>query len=220
MFQFLDLSLMTTGIYQEVLDRVKKGEKFLDLGCCLGQEIRQLVLDGVPSINTYGFDLYDDFFDIGYELFNDRDRLQTTFIVADVFNDASSLSALAGQMNIIYTGAFFHLFNLEEQETIALRIIQLLKPQPGSLIIGRQSGSESPGEYSRSGDKGGRKHFRHNVQTWTELWGRVGRRTESKWSVVADLHRPEYALAGVEGNSTTMRNKMGAKGLRFTIERQ
>lgn len=79
MYQFLDLSLMTTDVYQEVLERVKHGENFLDLGCCFGQEIRQLVFDGAPSANTYGSDLWSDFLSIGYELFKDKDRLQTTF---------------------------------------------------------------------------------------------------------------------------------------------
>src|ERR1700759_3774499 len=123
MFQFLDLSLVTTDVYQEVLERIKHGEKFLDLGCCFGQEIRKLVFDGAPSANTYGSDLYDSFLSIGYDLFKDSGRLQTTFIAADVFDDSSSLTRLAGQMNIIYTGAFFHLFDLEQQEKIAIRII-------------------------------------------------------------------------------------------------
>src|ERR1700761_8160460 len=179
MFQFLDLSMVTTDIYQEVLERIKHGEKFLDLGCCFGQEIRRLVFDGAPSVNTYGSDLWEGFLSIGYELFKDKDRLQTTFIAADVFDDSSPLTTLAGQMNIIYTGAFFHLFNLEDQEKIAIRIIQLLAPQPGSLIVGRQSGSEISGEFSRSGDVNARKSFRHNEQSWKELWDRVGEKTGS-----------------------------------------
>src|ERR1700744_4549081 len=121
MFQFLDISMATMGVYQEVLGRVKRGEKFLDLGCCVGQEIRQLVFDGAPSANTYGSDLWGDFFAVGYELFSDKDKLQTTCIAADVFDDRSPLTKLTGKINIIYTGAFFHLFSLEEQEKIAAR---------------------------------------------------------------------------------------------------
>ncbi|KAK3322624.1 hypothetical protein B0H66DRAFT_554854 [Apodospora peruviana] len=225
MFQFLDLSLSSmTSIYAEVLQRLKTGNKFLDLGCCLGQEIRQLVFDGAPSANTYGVDLYGGFFAVGYKLFADRDRLQTTFIAADIFDELSPLATtqLAGQIDIVYVGAVFHLFSLQEQEMMAVRLVQLLAPRAGSLIIGRQSGSEEAGEFSRAGDKNGKSHFRHNPQSWRELWDRVGERTGSKWHVEeADLSAPEFGLssAAAEGMSAEIRNKMSAKGLRFVVRR-
>ena len=42
-FGFLDLSVMASPHYKQIVDRVKGGEKLLDLGCCFGQEVRQLV---------------------------------------------------------------------------------------------------------------------------------------------------------------------------------
>lgn len=42
-YRFLDLSIISSPQYDEILSRVKSGEKFLDLGCCFGQEVRQLV---------------------------------------------------------------------------------------------------------------------------------------------------------------------------------
>ncbi|KAH8898667.1 hypothetical protein GQ53DRAFT_877703 [Thozetella sp. PMI_491] len=219
MFQFLDLSMMSTASYQEILDRVKGGQKFLDLGCCLGQEIRQLVFDGALSENTYGSDLWEGFFPVGYELFKDEDRLRTTFIPADVFDDSSPLTKLSGMMDIVHTGALFHLFGLEQQEQLALRIVQLLAPRPGSMLIGRQSGSEVSGESSRAGDKSGRKSFQHNPQSWAELWARIGEQTGSKWSVEADLSQPEFTMLSQEGKSKELEKKMTAKGLRFFVKR-
>ncbi|KAM7200349.1 hypothetical protein V8F20_005326 [Naviculisporaceae sp. PSN 640] len=231
MFQFLDLSLKSMiSIYPEIIDRVKNGDKFLDLGCCLGQEIRRLVLDGAPSVNTYGSDLYEEFFAVGYKLFNDYKesgaadggrRLDTTFIAADVFDDTSRLvTELAGKMDILYTGAFFHLFTLNEQEKVAARVVQLLAPNPGSLIVGRQSGSEEAGEDVRKGGPGGRGPFRHNAQSWKDLWERVGQATGSRWSVEADVSSPEYSLAGVaDGKSKEMQSKITGRGLRYVIRR-
>lgn len=212
--------MVTTEVYQEVLERVKNGDKFVDLGCCFGQEIRKLVHDGAPSINTYGSDLWGGFLSMGYELFKDKGRLQTTFIAADIFDDNSPLAKLSGQMNIIYVGDFLHLFNLEEQEDISIRIAHLLAPQPGSLIIGRQSGSETAGEYSRLGDTSGRRHFQHNPQSWKQLWQRVGDKTGSRWSADVDLC-PEFKFKPLvaEDKSNEVQRLMNAKGLRFIIRR-
>jgi hypothetical protein len=194
----------------------QNGGKCLDLGCCLGQEIRQLVVDGAPSENIYGSDLYGGYFDVGYELFKDQDKLQTTFIEADIFNNASRLTELKGKMNIIYTGALFHLFGLEEQKRIAITVVQLLAPQPRSIVCGQQSGNEKPGEYGRKGDTSGRKSFRHNPQSWKELWEHVGEVTGSKWEVEADLDSPEFVLSVPESNKLI---ENGPRGLRFVVKR-
>ncbi|KAK4182541.1 hypothetical protein QBC35DRAFT_546927, partial [Podospora australis] len=223
MFQFLNLHLNTAPVYSEVLDRLKsKNKKFLDLGCCLGQEISQLVFDGAPSENMYGSDLHRGFFDVGYELFQDRDALRTTFIAADIFDssDMSTLAALRGKMDIIYTGAFFHLWSLEEQERAATQVLRLLTPRPGSMIIGRQTGNDEAGPFSRAGDTSGRTHYRHNAESWTELWNRVGEVIGVKLVVEAELSAPEYTLsASAEGQSPEIQRKITDKGLRFVVRR-
>jgi cyclopropane fatty-acyl-phospholipid synthase-like methyltransferase len=37
------MRIATSQDYPEMLERVKKGQKLLDLGCAFGQELRQLV---------------------------------------------------------------------------------------------------------------------------------------------------------------------------------
>jgi hypothetical protein len=61
------------------------------------------------------------------------------------------------------------MLTLEEQEMIANRMNQLLSFQPGSLIVGQQSGNENAREYSLMVDANWKKHFRHHPETWKEL---------------------------------------------------
>ncbi|KAL9591365.1 MAG: hypothetical protein Q9179_007798 [Wetmoreana sp. 5 TL-2023] len=101
--RFLNLSLSRHPQYPEVLARLSRSrnalpasqpgeslepkkppELFLDLGCCLGQDIRKLVVDGAASENLYGLDIEPHFIDLGYELFRDRRTLKSRFTIADL----------------------------------------------------------------------------------------------------------------------------------------
>lgn len=47
-----------------MLERVKKGEKLLDLGCAFGQELRQLVSSfGLSPVISYFDEAYHKFFE-------------------------------------------------------------------------------------------------------------------------------------------------------------
>ena len=47
-----------------------------------------------------------------------------------------------------------------------------MKPQSGSLLVGRQVGNEDAGEHPSRSGLGSR--FRHNVDNWRKLWTEVG----------------------------------------------
>lgn len=67
--------------------------------------------------------------------------------------------------------------------TVAKRVIQLLRPQAGSLLVGRQVGRIDPADPD---DKvNAPAHFRHNVETWKRLWGQVEAETGTRWEVQA-----------------------------------
>jgi hypothetical protein len=45
---FLDFSIQRSPIYKEIIEKCKnEGATVIDFGCCLGQDVRQLVYDGV-----------------------------------------------------------------------------------------------------------------------------------------------------------------------------
>ena len=195
--RFLNLSLRMHPAYSQILDRLTgvSNTTLLDLGCCFAQDLRQLVHDGVASDRLYGIDIDQKFLDLGYELFLDRSTLQSHFTAVDLLapfgiNDLANMNA---KIDIIWAASFFHLFPRPRQLIAAKTVTTILKPSPGSMLVGRQLGSTKPGEYDVMKD--GRWQFRHDVQSWTELWDEVGRETGTRWRVEATLDEVEFGYA-------------------------
>ncbi|KAJ6168339.1 hypothetical protein N7497_001182 [Penicillium chrysogenum] len=204
-FRFLDLSIPQSPLYPEVLDRLRSGQKLLDVGCAVGQELRQLVFDGVPSENLYASDLRQDFYDIGYDLFNDHDHLKAQFIVADIFDDNSDLvKNLTNKIDIVNAASFFHLFDWDLQLLVAKRLVGLLQDKPGSLLIGRQIDKEAAG-----------KHYRHDPATWKKFWEQVGAETGTKWEVETRMEK----WAGADKMMKDYHEGMDTFKLRFSVRR-
>ncbi|KAH8693712.1 hypothetical protein BGW36DRAFT_301111 [Talaromyces proteolyticus] len=212
-FRFLQLSLVETIHYNEILQRVKAGEKFLDAGCCFGQELRQLAFDGAPEGNLYGTDISLDFMNLGYDLFLDKDRFKARFIAADIFDDNSDLvKELTGQIDIIYAGSFLHLFGKEDSFKVAKRLVSLLKDKPNALILGRQVGNIDPGEQREvAGEK---SIFRHNEASWIEFWHQVGEETGVKWKVEASL------VSGLAESTWKWHKDKNVRLLKFAVRRE
>ena len=122
-----------------------------------------------------GVDIQQEFIDLGYELFKDKDTLQSEFIAADIFNTETTnpLAKLDDRVDIIHASSFFHLFGWEDQKKIARRVVKLLRARKGSLLVGRQVGDENPGEKVRRSGTGSR--YRHNADSWRTMWNEVGK---------------------------------------------
>ncbi|TKA70679.1 hypothetical protein B0A49_04383 [Cryomyces minteri] len=168
-------------------------------------DIRKLVSDGVPSENCYGADLRLDLIDTGYDLFKDKETLKFKFIAADILDDNSELNQLDCQIDIVHAASFLHLFDWTDQMSAAKRIVKLLKPQTGSLTIGRQVGNVTAGEQPRRVENGSRM-FRHNEESFRRFWAEVGDDTGTQWEVDVKLmdwtgplaKRPEWVDSGVK----------------------
>lgn len=87
------------------------------------------------------------------------------------------------------------------------------------MLVGRQLGNTSPGEYEQSGYGGETARFRHNAESWGELWEEVGKKTGSQWKVEAKLD--EFGLGNheLEKKLTERRKEDGARGLTFVVRR-
>lgn len=124
---------------------------------------------GAPSENLYGSDLHYDFMTLGYDLFCDRCTLKSTFIGADILDENSMLlTRLTGQLSIIYTSLFFHLFDWDQQLLAIKHIIQLLVPASRSLITGSFV-AYNDANLAKS-KLGTLLPFYHSLESWQQLW--------------------------------------------------
>lgn len=194
-FSFLDLGMTKSVYYQEAVERLKsksspRNERLLDLGCCVGQVLRQLVYEGVDPKKLSGADLHREFIDLGYEMFGDAETeagKSFTFVSGDILADSPSpFDALAGSVTMIHAANFFHLFNWDEQVKAAKRIVGLLNDThdtdspAGISIFGAQLAHRLPGEH-RIMPLNPRTRYLHDATSFQKLWDEVGAATDTKW---------------------------------------
>ncbi|KAJ5083211.1 hypothetical protein N7456_012638 [Penicillium angulare] len=216
-YRFLNLTLLTHPLYDSILMRLKSNPNsiYLDLGCCFGQDLRQLVYDGVPSSQLTGLDIEGPLMSLGYQLFLDQETLDSRFLVANIFKGESQgepwTGLLATGADIIHCSAFFHLFPLQEQIEAAKIIGKLVRKN--GMIVGRQSGSVKPAEVPAI--KPGSTSFRHDVSTLAEMWNKVGEETGTKWKVEGSLDQ-----VGIKSKTTSAVEDENSRRLLFTITRE
>ena len=178
-FRFMDLDLSNHPRYSEILSRLKspdEDELFLDFGCCVGQDIRKLLLDGAPVSKIYGSDILPEFIETGYELFRDKSTFPSDHFVApaDAFDESgdNALARFDGKVSILHISAVFHLFGLEQQRKLARRCLKLLSHKKKCLVLGGQTANINAGEYPRGN---GGMRWRHNSESWAQLWENAAR---------------------------------------------
>ncbi|KAI5796612.1 hypothetical protein EDC01DRAFT_689443 [Geopyxis carbonaria] len=185
MYEFVKFNLPTYPNYRELLALLNAGGLYLDLGCCVGQDLRHLsAAENIPAEHLYGVDLKQEFIDLGYELFLDRDHFEAHFGVSDVFDtseDSWLIKECKGRMSVVHVGYFLHLFEYEKQVEVCQRIVELLMPKSGVMVVGRSTGSVEPGlfKHPTSGNM-----FRHNPESFEAMWKLVGDMTGKLFDVV------------------------------------
>lgn len=189
--RFLDFSLSTMPSYDIILSSLSSKEDpktLLDVGCCFGQDLRKLVVDGAPGSQLVGAELNPDFIDLGYDLFMDRNTYGGRFIAGDIFEDTpgSAMKALDRTIDIVHIASFLHLFGWDEQVKAAVRLVKFLKNKPGTIVLGRQVGSSKPGEYAHSAGAAG-VTYSHDEDTFQQLWIEVEKLTATKWKLETSM---------------------------------
>lgn len=207
--RFLSFKLPRVPVYDRILDllRFKPNTHFLDVGCCVGQEVRYLASQGIPTRQLHGSDLEPSFIDIGFRLFRDRDALAGNFVTGDllappdVYHQCPLAKTLDGKIDVIWAGSLFHMWDYEDQVLVATRLVDLCREKGGVMIAGSQLGSLLGGRYVVKNIEGmneapdaARAHYRHNVETIKGFWCDVGERSGTRWTVEAGLFEQEDAV--------------------------
>jgi len=171
-FKFVELALSSHPQYAALLSAIKAGAYTLDIGCCVGQDLRRFVADGADSANLAGTDLQADFLDLGYELFLDRHTWKGTMVAADLFDeDDAKLGVFEGKCDVVLAQSVFHLFQVEKQRVLARRVLGFLRDKKGVMVMGRQGSFVTAREFSL----GDQRLFWHDDASWRRLWDETGR---------------------------------------------
>lgn len=161
---------------------------------------RQLY-DGAPGENLYGSDLQQAFLDLGHELFLDESKLpKSQLISGDILDPKCRLLVeMKGELDIIYISLFIHVFDWEQQITVAKHMLQLLARKPGSMIVGRVMATRN--QEALTATKARMPYYFHDMASWQHLWDQVEMETHIKLSVNAweqpDAMAKKHPLPGV-----------------------
>ncbi|KAG1776320.1 hypothetical protein EV702DRAFT_971506 [Suillus placidus] len=196
LFLFTRYFLSGLPAYQQVvrIGRECKNPIFLDVGCCFGNDIRELILDGFPAARAIGADLHQELWDLGHELFKSTPEtcpahfvggdafnpeilavappatMQTAGVLTPDLNNLTSLNSLRGCVSAIHATAFFHLFKEDKQLHMARALAGLLSAEPGSIILGAHTGAQEKGVVNQVYRGVEIDMFAHSAESWTAMW--------------------------------------------------
>ncbi|KAG2036752.1 hypothetical protein BDR03DRAFT_1000264 [Suillus americanus] len=196
LFTFTRCKLSGLPGYQQVvrIGREWKNPIFLDVGCCFGSDIREVMLDGFPADRVIGTDLRQELWDLGHELFKSTpETFPAHFVGGDAFNpeilavappaakqtveasspnlsNLTSLNPLRGCVSAIHTTAFFHLFKEDKQLHMARALAGMLSAEPGSIILGVHTGAREKGVVNQVYRDIEVDMFAHSAESWVAMW--------------------------------------------------
>jgi len=150
----------------------------------VGTDLREFFLDGGDangSNKIIGVDLEPDFIDLGQNLFKGPTK-GIEFRNADLLDSTdTTLNDIKGKVNLIYTGALFHLFDEEGQIILAEKIQTLIAIEGEVAVFGLHRGAKVKGPRS-IGIK-----FAHSPESWKELWTQILGDDALNWTMQSEL---------------------------------
>jgi len=192
-FMFLKPRLSKHFAYQSLLAKLKSvdqplqsSKKVIDLGCCFGQEVRQLILEGISTKDIYAADIHDGYWNAGREFFMDNLSHLSTKLdgITTIFEDFAKpypltndytdrvVDSLANNFEAVICQMVFHVLTKEQTENLTKRMGDMLKN--GGILIGSCVGSREEAACSGTTPKGDGLRYIHSLKSLKELLNEHG----------------------------------------------
>ncbi|KZV63372.1 hypothetical protein PENSPDRAFT_669731 [Peniophora sp. CONT] len=236
-FHHVALFMSSNAAYQRVLElgRTDPEAVLLDIGCCMGTDVRKATYDGYPASQIVGCELIPEFLALGHKLYADEGTCPIRFIQCDVFAldlpspiqpvklppttsiaQVASLNDLIGRVAAIYTGALFHLFDESSQLALALRLAILIRSDKPSIIFGRHQGLPQAGLME---DKFMKSRYAHSPESWIALWKQVfGTVRGEEFAREKVVVKAELALSDMASTRQAINFAMRSNFLYWSVE--
>ncbi|OLS26306.1 MAG: Glycine/sarcosine N-methyltransferase [Candidatus Heimdallarchaeota archaeon LC_2] len=174
-FRFLYPRILSHPMYSYISSNLDD-KTILDIGCFMGTDIRQLIVDGADPAKLIGTDITGAFFELGYQLYGDKEGTPITFVAGDIAssdvldykNKTGELARYQSSIDIIHTGSLLHLLFREDSLSV-LKKIHLLLVDDG-ILFGRMVGSDK--EQSLD-DSDGLRHI-HSIESLEAVLAEIG----------------------------------------------
>ena len=102
--------------------------------------MRRLVFDEAPSGQLSGVDLVSHW-DVGFEMFRDRDKFQVTFFLDDILHP-DKITVRKGTFDVIALSLVLHQWTFDEQVAALKNVVDL--SAPNMTVAGLQVGNYRP----------------------------------------------------------------------------
>ena len=162
--------------YPKLLDLLvtQKKVKVADIGCCFGQDIRRLILDGIPPDMIYAIDVTPGYWQAGLRLYNDKERNNHDIAsVKTLFCDLCAEEEEGGDVlepasfDCIILKNVFHVLSFVQATRLIHRMAKMLRP--GGFVMGICVGSEIGREWALTPD-GQERRYLHSVESLSKLF--------------------------------------------------
>jgi len=159
--------------------------RVLDIGCCMGTDVRQMLTDKIVDLSKgdtiTGVDIASQYFTLGYDLFGgDKEKVEKHFVTCDILSDEGCKKLVKdhGPFNVVYCGSVYHLLLRDQTERLTAAAFQLTSNN--SVYFGRTVGSNKEGGetvsrgVSRGGGDAERPRYLHSQKGFQEMLEAAG----------------------------------------------